>query len=622
MKKMKGLMASVLMGAVSMGWAEEGSVASTLFSMEEIVITGSRIPQKKKEVATTVEVVSAKKLEEQQPRDLGQALENSGSLLIMRYGAPGALASTFLRGASSAQVLVLLDGRPLNHRGTGEFDTSQLPMDNVEKIEVLKGAASSMYGANALGGVVNVITRQAPESSRTQVTVEGGAMPNLEQNTTGWLQTYRVHHQQRFAQAWDVNLGTGYQRSEGNRVNSVYTSHDVDANIGYQMNAETEWRVFGGYTKGDRGAPGGVSFASATAVQVDERPYARLQMNTGWGEGRHLKASAYWNNDHLIYRDPGSFFPSDSNSYITTIGSEWQADLPWGSDQIWSAGFQVYRDELSGQLGGSPLVNTPLTTVGTFVQDQIQVNDWMTATANLRYDHNSIYGGALSPQLGLLFDVTSAWRWRVSGGWAFRSPTLNDLYYPGFGNPQLNPERGGSVDIGTEMEWGGGWGGRATGFYSRVTDLIVFSFDPVTSGFLPLNINKAYWVGVELEGHGPLVNGLEWTGAYTYLVARDEVSNLILPHRPTHQVSTGLSYRTGAEQFRLSARYQDLRYDNAANTRTVPGFLVADLHFTHTFGQEWRTWLKVENLGDLSYELILGYPMPRRTVSIGTSFGF
>lgn len=609
---------------VANGWAEETKKPdpTEVFSMEEIVITGSRMPQKKKEVVTTVEVVKVAEGREAAPRDLGEALQDISSVVVSRYGAPGATATAFLRGASAQQVLVMVDGRPVNHKGSGDFDLAQFPLDNVERVEVLKGGASSMYGANALGGVINVISRRHPtDEPRTLLTVEGGAMPKWETSDTGWFKNYRVSHQQSFG-AWKMNLGGSLRQSEGHRVNSAFTGYGMDLNLGYQGLEGTEFRWSGGYTQGDVGVPGSLSFLTPSALQKTQRPYARAEVIHQFGEEGRVKGAAYWTQDHYQYSDPSNIFLMDERSEIMTVGSEWQVDGHWGEAHVWSGGIHAFKDNLTGVLNGTDVGSKPLETIGVFFQDQVKVADGLTTTVNVRYDGNSIFGGAISPQMGWLYEASSRWRWRMSAGLAFRAPNLNELYYPGFGNAILKPERGSSVDLGTEWE-GEGWSGRVTAFYSRVTDLIDYTVDPVTALYLPMNVSQAYWTGLEADARFQWGGGWGGTVSGTWLTARNETAGSTLQRRPGFQAEASLSYDAPWNQrICLAVKYLGYRFDDAANVLRLPETLIAHFRITQGITDGVRMWCTVDNLGDQTYEMIGGYPMPRRTVMVGTSFGF
>lgn len=596
------------------------------FELEEIVITATRTPQKQKDVPATINVVKSNEIETKAPFDLGEAIKDISGMQLERYGSYGSLGYLYLRGANSSQVLFMKDGRPLTNRATGTTDISQLITDNVERIEIKKGAASSLYGANALGGVVNIITKQNTKKPETTISTTVGTMPNNELNRQSFFHGYHFSHRNSFENA-DINLSGSFERSEGHRINNDYNAYNFDGNIGYKLSKETEMRFFGGYYLANKGVPNAITTPTTISREKDEVAYTKMQFSSSLSNDDNITGSAYWNKDVFDYNSPDALFGAQfTNRNIWTIGSEWQYDKQIAEHLI-TLGFSGVVDSMSGLTEQNNFGNPQVNSASVFGQDQIHLRSDIVGTIGARYDYNSKYGNQLNPSLGILFSLSEHAVLRTTFGTAFRAPTLNELFWPESafekGNPNLKPEIGWSFDTGIEYQYGM-LASKFTFFLTEVKDLIEWA--PISNNsfqWTPSNTDKANWKGIELELNAKLFPELNSYMNYTYLFTRNETFDTSLRYRPLNKANVGVEYTTPWQQIvAVNVQYQDIRYTDIANTKTLDSIWLTNLRVTQKISETMDASVICENINDLNYEFQPNYPMPRRSLKGGLNIKF
>lgn len=599
------LIAGLLGGGVPV-LAQPGPQAPLPSFEETVVVSATLDSEEREDVPASVTVLDEGEIEDRQAVDLPELLATVPGLTVVQAGSPGQQTSLFTRGTESYHTLLLWNGIPLNDPYFGAVNWQFVSLDGVERVEVVRGPFSALYGSNAVGGVVQVFT-----GSR-----QGGSL-TLEGGENGYV---------RGGLAAGANLGpvrldvTGnVRRGEGELENDFFDGEEAVARALWTVSPGVSLGLFARANDSETGIPlSGGQPTLHRRISWEEAEVAvpfRLERGS-WEVEAQLSETRF----DAAFRDPD--FPF--GALATDTDSEalrGRAVVTWRSGQdFWIAfGGDWERLEVTNASGGVPdLDGARQRTWAAFAQAS-----WgrgpVRAELGLRRDDNDVFGAETSLRAGAVLSLSGSTRLRGSYGEAFRAPSLGELFFPFFGNPDLQPETGESWELGLEHE-AGGWRFALTGFENRLRNLI--DFDPAT--FVSVNIGRARSRGV--EGEVGLRRGIfaaRLTG--TYQEAEDRDTGLPLLRRPEESASLLLTAKPGDWTFNLEGRYVGDRPDLDEVTfsrRENPAYTRVDL------AARWRAlaWLspyaRVENVTGEEYEPVLLYPAPGRTLIGGVAFEF
>ncbi len=561
------------------------------FQLPEVIVPGKR-PQTPGSTPASVSVLTKADLDRLGVLTVGEALQFLPEVQMRLQGGLGALSLPSIRGSSPNQVLVLLDGIPVNSSIQGLFDLSTLSTTAVQRVEVLRGPFSAVYGGPALGGVINVVTTDEPGFGLSArgggfATIGGGARWSTADGRV-------VVAADRFA-------------SDGARPNSDVTSTTVvgvakwDTSIGDKMTLRAN------HFRSSLGLPGPTAFPSTTARQDETRTI----VSTNWGrhgDDGEWTVHAYWWSDDLR-----SFNQTANQVFGTTV----QRVLHLGLDHVWVFGAEAQSQALANN---GPVGSRQATVGGVYVQDEQQVSPSTLQSAGLRYDVHSIYGGQVNPRLGWVFVVREDLTLRVGLGHTFRGPTFSELYFtcpppsPPCNNPNLRPESAWSADVGLVWRTPSGAEVRTSFFGTAVVDLI-----RPNASFTPQNIPLATMTGGSVELAWPSVLGLGGALNVTVTRAVDDSTGTQLLRVPWVTAAASLYLPVSGGTLSVLATYVGSRLDvdpAAFTTILMPGYVVTGLRFALGTQETGQWQLGVDNLGGLQYEPIAGFPAPGRTAFV------
>lgn len=571
---------------------------------ESIVVSASLESQEKEEVPASVTVLGREEIAARQADTLAELVSTVPGVTVAQAGSPGQQTSLFVRGAESEQTLLLWNGIPLNDPFFGGANWQLVPTDGVARVEVARGPFSALYGSAALGGVVQVLTGS-----------EQGGTLRLEGGEHGYA---------RLGLAAGMNLGkaridvTGHvRRGEAELRNDFFDSEELVARSLWTLRPGVSLGLMVRGNDSDTGIPlSGLTPTLRRRISWQEREVAvplRADLGT-WEVEAQVSRTAF----DSAYRDPDDPFgyvASDTESE----GLRGRTVVTYRpSEGFWVAfGSEAERLEVtSGSTFGTDLDGSRQRTWAVFTQAS-----WKRGPVHLdlgvRRDDNNVYGGETSFRGGVVLDVGGGTRLRASYGEAFRAPSLGELFFPGSGNPDLQPETGESYELGIERT-AGGWTLALIGFQNRQENLI--DFDPVT--FRNFNVGRAESRGLEAEvGFERGIVAVRWNG--TWLEAEDRDNDLPLLRRPERSTNLLLTARPGGWTFNLEGRWVGERpdLDPVTFARTEnPDYLRVDLA-TRRRALSWLSpYVRVENAADEEYQAVLGFPSPGRTWIAGAAF--
>jgi len=495
-------------------------------SMEQIVVTATRTAAPILLSPDHVTVITEEQLAAAGALTAADALRQAAGVEIADNGTAGSVKSTRIRGSASAQVLVLVDGVRLNDNRQGMADLSQIPVESIQRIEVLRGGTSALYGADALGGVINIITKDRADKGFTLSVTSGGYVPRaavevaegptetpVEANWLDLVDTQKVGLQASAALGrLDLLAGGSFTRSANGfvwndqqyiadwrrQVNSDLLGGSAFLSLTAPLGAEGEGRAgFKGQADySSLAIPGQLTYPSTDAAQQRAAFQGQLfYANPQLTRTLSLEARAYYKLTHLAYQDPDPFFPADDVHVLHSTGLELQQQA-----SILDFLELVYGGALLVDLADSTAIGSrQRLSGGVFLEAPLYLGSRLTLTPMGRLDWFSDFPASLTYKLALVFSLSDQVSLKASGGRSYRAPTLNDLYWPNDGmsegNPDLQPETGYSGELGLTVMTG--WLElNLFGFVRYVLDGIQWA-ETSPWFYQPVNVGEALFPGAE-----------------------------------------------------------------------------------------------------------------------------
>lgn len=626
---------------------QEKEKVSASSIQHEIVVTATRLETPAREIASSVTVLTREKLEQSKKATVIEALQEVLGVSIIQNGPPGAAASVFIRGANSEHTLILMDGVELNDpiSPSRSFDLAHLTLDNVERIEILRGPQSTLYGSDALGGVVNIITKKGQGKPKFSLSSVAGSYGTIITSAGINGSTKRMQY----------SLGTSYFRSdgfsaasanyEGNEEKDGYRNLTIWGRLGFRLSDNLDVDLIlrtlntqididnAGGAQGDD--PNNVQDYNALFIKAEIR---NLMLNNRWELKLGLSLVDYdrqhenpTDEAHLLDSDNGffksklfkidwqnNFFLHETNTF--TLGIDYQreqGESEYNSDGIWGPFSSIFPSRRAH-------------VTGFYLQDQIRLANQFFATVGLRLDDHSQFGSALTYRFAPAFFIEATQtKFRATYGTAFKSPSLYQLYAPGtllgpIGNAELNPEKSIGWDIGVEQQLLGEKVLLAvTYFYNDYKDLINFDF---LQGYM--NIGKAESKGTEILIQARPFDDMSFNATYTRTEAKDKDTDTDLLRRPKQKFSASLNYNFQKKAninltFIRIGEQDDMDFSTWPSTRlTLPSYSLLNAAVSFNFASNFQIFFRMDNIFNEEYEMVKGYGTPGFSVYGGVNLTF
>jgi outer membrane cobalamin receptor len=609
----------------SMAFADE-PVATT--TAGEAFVTLTRTDLRPQDLPTNTEIIDAPEIKRYNAVDAGQAVQHATSVQTLPLGGTGSLATVRIRGSLSSQTLVLIDGRPASGYELGPADLSEIPVESIDHIEIVRGGASALYGPNAMGGVINVITKRGTGKTTADLNAQVGSYDDQQLRFSGGSRYDTI----------DYFLYGDADRNSGFRNNSDAKILNLGGNVGIPFPAG-KLVVRASTLHNEIGLPGFIfpeippNRFNNDVEKIATSPRARqetirrtlqadyavpLPLNTA------LALKAYGTERSIDSVDPDNF--ENGIRHEQSKGVDAQVSLPYGG--LVGGNFVRDREDNTDRLTVTNSFTHAVEQWGVFVQDTF---NWRTLslTAGGRHDHNSIAGESNNPRVLLTDDLTPWLKFSGSVARSFRAPSIDDLFFvfgglfPFNGNPNLRPEKAWTYDTGLEAHDETA-SVRVSYFRANITDLI--QVDPITFATV-VNIGEARRQGIEIEGHQIISNQLQQSVNYTYLSnkgipagASDFVTLAYSPLNTANHTLTWTPNKTWT--FDLITRYVDSRYSGNDKTGNKLGSQVTwDTRMGYTLSHT-ELYFGVQDLFNKRYEEQAGFPLPGRTFYGGAQWHF
>ncbi len=603
--KLQKTLAAILCAATSLAGATEEPTP-----LELIIVTGTRIEQPLKQALSHSTVITQKDIQDSQAVDVPSMLKNLAGVEFYQSGGIGKQGSLFLRGTNSSHVLVLLDGVRMNSATAGTTAIDQLMLDQVERIEVVRGNLSSLYGSEAIGGVIQIFTKHG--KGEPAFNVSGGV---------------GSHNTQRLAAGFGgeadstaFNVQVSKYKTDGvsaikpgivptvNPDNDGYDNISLSGNVRHAFNPDNSLTASVFQSRGD------VQYDNAFGLIADlDTSKSTLSKFSVVSDNRFSES---WQGKLQLAQgadDYIGYLNGVQSYYIKTNNRQigWQNTLAVGSFGSVLLGLENLDQQV---MSDTPYIQTTRKVnslfagyTGNYSAHQVQ--------ANIRQDRYSDFGTANTGLLGYGYTINQAWRATASTSTAFKAPTFNDLYYPVSwgGNPNLKPEHSRNKEIGMHYV-AGGQRIDAVYFDNRIRDLI--------AGFPSKNINQARSDGFELSYAGQFGD----TGVKAALTAqnpRDTQTGLALLRRAKSFSNLSVTQQLGTWKMGSEWQYSGAREDRNINTSartTLASYNLVNLTANYDVSKQLKLSLRADNLFNQDYMLAHGYNTLGRTLFIGVNY--
>ncbi|TSE28400.1 Vitamin B12 transporter BtuB [Tepidimonas thermarum] len=585
--------------------------------MDPVVVTATRVTTPLTELVADVSIIDRAQLEQAGLQSLIDVLANLPGVQVTFNGSYRSNSGVFLRGASSSQTILLINGVRVGSATTGSYSLESLPLDRIERVEVLRGAAAALYGPDAVGGVIQVFTREPQDGLTRSASV--GAGTDGQRKLGASLQGQSGD--------WGYSLGASHERAKGINVKLPGASgfnadadgfeySSLDASVRYRVNARHLVSAQVLLSDGEYGFDGApfpnplsLNAATARAVAYPRLEQQVLKWSADWtaewtstltyGHSRDVSVNRYW-------RIADGAAAGQSRFNTTRSQLIWQNDVRLGRDTL-SVIAEQRKDEVDSTTNYTVSSRTLRGLAASYAMNGQDWNGLVTA----RHDRNSQFGSFNTWALSAGYKLSPSLRLVGSTGTTFQAPSFNQLYFPGFGNPDLTPQKGRAHELGLRYQQGS-TRASAVLYRNRVQGFIT----PSTN----VQSNQAVLEGVTLTWDQ------SW-GATALSVSYDHADPRLKPSNDRvlrvarHVLRTQVSHRQGAWQsyaeLRLSSDREDAQFPGRV---TLPGYGVLNVGAAYQIRPNLTVQVRLNNLTDKAYSLANGYTMPGRNLFVSLNW--
>lgn len=622
MKKMTGaaaLCAAWLCGcgAALAAQPETGTMGGPVYGLDAVIVTASREPELARDADADVSVITADEIEKNHYANVAEAVKRVPGVIVGGHGANGqsSISDNIIINGTD-KVVVLVDGMRVNTNGSSltSIDLGALgSMDNIERIEVLKGSASNLYGSEAMGGVIQIFTKKPEEDTvRTKLTLSGGSYDS---------ENYRIYNEGRTKDGFFWTVGAqkelqgdykdGWGRHVINHLNAeswnVKAGQDFgdDSSLVFQYN-----RYQSDYTRPDSGTNDTLADKGKKDNERMNLQY-RSQINDRLSNQLSLYRNELQINDN--YNNAGiTNYSGHTDMAIRTTGVSDQLTYAMDNQTI-TGGFDWYKEKLSryqgtyvdmigNELPIAGLAGKSITTTAFYIQDQWNITDRWSLTPGVRVDHNSQFGTHTSPSLSVGYDADDRTHYYASWKEFFIAPNLYQLYHNAYGNPNLDPSTGWTAEIGVSRQFSDTLSGSISFFHQHAKNMVTWiSENPYWTVGHYQNTGEMDQDGVNLSLQKKAGEHFDLNLGYSYIHA-DVSNSLVLGNLPKHRLTVGADYHNGGLTVNLDGTGVMDRYCKAGSImEDYASYWVWDLAADYKMDNGFTVFGRVNNIFDQFY---------------------
>ncbi len=569
-----------------------------------IIVTATRTAQTVDDSLASVTVITKEQIEQQQADDLVTLLTSVSGIDLTNNGGLGKTTSIFMRGTSSKHVLVMIDGIKIGSATLGSIAFQHIPVNQIERIEIVRGPRSSLYGSNAIGGIIQIFTKEG--KGEPSLNAELGYGSN---NTTKASAGISGKSNKT---AYSIN--TSYLNTDG--INAIksnnpdddgYNNTSFSANIKHNLSATSYISLNLFHASGNSEYDN--EFNSTDAFDADF-----TQETAGISY-----AASPLKNWQLIFKvgqglDRSENFKNDIDDGVFTTERDmysWQNNITIGNSSILTAGIDYQNDVVNSST--TTYDKTSRYNTGYYIQQQ-WLGDKNDIIAALRVDDNEAFGKHTTGNIAWGYNFPNKIKLITSYGTAFKAPTFNDLYWPdtgfGGGDPTLVPEKSKTAEI--EVRKVHSWGNASVSLYNTTIDNLIADWPPS-------NIDKAEIKGIELRLNTKIA-GWQTKAEISLLDPRDKATNKILVKRSQQSLRIDMDKKAGKWSTGISFIGQGHRYNDATNTDKINGYGIINLRASYAISKKTSIKWKIDNILDKEYETTDNYNSPGLSGFVSISY--
>ncbi|MCC7328281.1 MAG: TonB-dependent receptor [Burkholderiales bacterium] len=578
-------------------------------TLDPVAVTASRNPQAIAELLADLTVIDTDEILRSGAQSLTELLQRQPGVEITSNGGPGATSGAFLRGANRGQTLVLIDGLRVGSSSVGATSLEAIPLDQIERIEILRGPASSLYGADAIGGVIQVFTKQAQGAAFVPNAAAGYGTYDTRNASAGLRGAlgplrFSVTAGGKRSRGFDAIVNPQNFSANGDRDGYASENAGLNAVLPWAKGQELAVQYF--RNRLNNQYDGGPGFDDRTITTLEAWSVAsRNALGEHWAS---VLTAGEGSDDSVSQTGYGDYPYATTQRQFT-----WQNDftLPKGALSLI---FERREEHLATDEAFAVTDRNTNSATGVY---RLRYES-IALQANLRHDQSNQYGGKTTGGVALGYTASPAWRLTAGYSTGFKAPSFNDLYFPFFSNPDLQPETARNTEVAAYWTAAAGearWEARAIGYYNQVDDLIVFACDAAFN-CRPDNVERATLKGVTL--------GVDLTWRDTRVKASldvqdpmNDTTGALLPRRARQHGAAQVLQQLGPVQVGAEFVASSLRYDDAANLVKMGGYGIVNLTLDWPFARGWSLLVRGNNVFDKNYQLAADYSTGGATVFAG-----
>ncbi len=596
-----------LSAAAGVAAADEDTAAPPA-KLAPVAVTATRSAQPIADLLADLTVIDAAEIARAGVHGLAELLQRQAGVEIARNGGPASVSGIFIRGANRGQTLVLVDGQRVGSASTGATTLEAIPLEAIERIEILRGPASSLYGADAIGGVIQIFTRAAAPTPQASLSASYGSHATRAINAAvaGSAGPLRLALQAAAVDSEGFNAVSNAEAYGYNPDRDGYASRNATFDLALPLADGHELGAKYLHNRQDAQYDGGPGYDDRTLTTLESwQLTSRNRLAPFWTS----RLTAGQSSDDSVSQTGFGEFPFATRQRQLTWQNEFA--LPAGT---LTAGYEWRQERVDTD---AAFAVTRRDTDSLFA-----IYQWRDAVqavqANLRHDESSQYGGQTTGAVAYGYRLAPAWRFTAGAATGFKAPSFNDLYYPGFSTPDLEPETARNVEAG--LHWGaaladGTVNARAIAYRNRIEQLIVFRCDP-SFNCTPQNVDRATLAGVTL-GLDVDVGSFSAVASLDLGNPRDDQTGKLLPRRARQHGAVAVSDALGPARIGVELVASSHRFDDAANTVRLPGYAIVNLTAEWSLLPSLTVFARADNVFDVDYQLAADYATGGATVSAG-----
>ncbi len=601
---------SILAIAVASLLPSTYSLAQEVSVDETVVVTANRFESKASDSTAPISIVTKEDIAAIQAVSLADVLQRLPGVQIVTGGGFGKSTEIYIRGTSSRHQLFLLNGVRIGSATLGSADISQIPLTGIERIELIRGPRAAVYGSDAIGGVINIITTASISENGGEVGAGVGSEGFYQANASGQIKLGEDAWG-RIAISTQSNDGFSSLPQPYEQDADGFESNDVSVEIGSDFGEFVTARVFGSFHDGESEYDAG-GFVAPTYTNWENSKNRRSE-----AENYNIAAKVDYVRDSLtselsLAKNQDKSTNVDDADYKSTFKTErvvfnWFNHYQINKELTLGAGYEYQEEEV--YTNGDSYSVDERSNNALYALAQYTTGQW-GLEGSARTDDSDAHGRENTWQLGAFYEFVPELTWSVTGGTAFKAPTFNDLYYPedswgSVGNPNVKPEESKHVEssfygVVQDVYW------RVTAYRTEIDDLISWKFDDVTFKSSPQNVNEATIKGLELE-FDFYTGDVNHILSYDYADAKDNETGKHLVRRARHSAKWNASYVLQQWRFDLSTLYRGSNYNDADNQTKLESYILVDTAVSYDVTDNFVVRGKISNLFDKSYQNRLDY---------------